>query len=36
MRNCTTFVLDEFEVFKRNLEDVAKVLEGLGVSKGFD
>jgi hypothetical protein len=35
----TTFVLEEFEVFRENLENVAKVpadTGGLGVFKGFD
>jgi hypothetical protein len=30
MKNYTTFVLGEFEVFRRNLENTAKVLADTG------
>jgi hypothetical protein len=34
MKNYTTFVLGEFEVFRRNLENAAKVSADTGGSKG--
>jgi hypothetical protein len=34
MKNYTTFVLGEFEVFRENLENAAKVLADTGGSKG--
>jgi hypothetical protein len=34
MKNYTTFVLGEFEVFRRNLENAVKVLDDIGGSKG--
>jgi hypothetical protein len=34
MKNFTTFVLGEFEVFRENFENVAKVLADTGRSKG--
>jgi hypothetical protein len=34
MKNYTTFVLEEFEVFRSNLENVAKVPDDIGGSKG--
>jgi hypothetical protein len=35
MKNYTTFVLGEFEVFRENLENAAKVPADIGGSKGF-
>jgi hypothetical protein len=34
MKNYTTFVLGEFEVFRENLENAAKVPGDIGGSKG--
>jgi hypothetical protein len=34
MKNHTTFLLGEFEVFRENLENAAKVLDDTGGSKG--
>jgi hypothetical protein len=33
--NCTTFTLEEFEVFRRNMESAAKVLEWTWMSMGL-
>jgi hypothetical protein len=35
LTNCTTFILGEFEVFRWNLENAAKVLGDIGGSKGL-
>jgi hypothetical protein len=35
MKSYTTFILGEFEVFRWNLENATKVLEGLWMSKGL-
>jgi hypothetical protein len=36
MKNCTTFVLGEIEVFRWNLENAEKVLERFKDIMGFD
>jgi hypothetical protein len=35
MKNYKTFILGEFEVFRQNLENAAKVPGDIGGSKGF-
>jgi hypothetical protein len=35
LENCTTFILVEFEVFRRNLENAAKVPEEQGMTRGL-